>query len=33
MIDLHAGNIEGIITIFKGADPCNLDELPNLSKT
>lgn len=29
MIDLHAGNIEGIITIFKGADPCNLDELPS----
>lgn len=29
MIDLHAGNLEGIITIFKGADPCNLDELPS----
>lgn len=29
MIDIHAGNLVGIITIFKGADPCNLDELPS----
>ena len=29
MIDLHAGMLEGIITIFKGADPCTLEELPS----
>lgn len=29
MINLHAGNLEGIITIFKGADLCNLEELPS----